>query len=292
MPSAPLIKQGGQLQIKKVSLSGPIKKFKNILVAKPSVLSLIVTYRNQGRTVRATIYQQLGKAWIRRRVLFRAGAELQLKVDYKLRKPEKVVVIADIRKRRFLPQAHFEKVLPFGIAEFKPRPVETYPEPNAENERIDIRPKWEEGARIYPEPVPEDIEIIPKELKFVSGVLMWDIAYRVPVEKTRVRISYEVVNRSDKVLTIKEWSFMVSILYEDMQHMSYASTKTGVKDRKLRPNQRTRYTVEVGLPSWVWGYVTITHALKFYKDGLFCYAGGPLWDFKLGRVLIDVEAGT
>jgi len=79
---------------------------------------------------------------------------------------------------------------------------------------------------------------------------------------------------------------MVAILYEDQLHMSYATTKAGYEPRNLDVGQSTTYTFDIPLPEWIYGYVTVTHACRYYKDGMFVYGGGAIWNFKLGRVIL------
>jgi len=239
-----------------------------------------------GRTTKTTVYQQIGNVKNKVLLLFGANATYKLEQKYKFEKPEKLPLVADIRRRRWVSDAHFEKVLTMGLADDRPRPVNTYPEQRASNEVLDLSPNWTEGADIYPKPVAEGIMITPKPPELVSGVFKWDIYYRVPLEPSRVRLSYTVTNNTDRTLTIEEWSGMVSILYEDQRHMSFAYLKGGYSPRTLGVKQSTTYTFEVPLPEWVYGYVTVTHACKYYKDGMFAYGGGPIWNFRLGRVIL------
>ena len=279
-------KQGATLQIKRVQLIGNITKYRNVYVSKPTELTYHVEYYNAGRRIRALVYQQIGEMKSKVIVLFGKNATYRLDQKYKLEKPEKLQLVADIRHRRWTSDSHFEQVLTMGLADDRPRSVDTYPEPNAENEVLDIKPQWKEGTDLYPKPVANGITIKPKPVEFVSGLFKWDINYRVPIESAKVRLSYTVTNNTDKSLTIKEWSAMIAILYEDQLHMSYATTKAGYSPRTLQKGQSTTYIFDVPLPEWVYGYVTITHAQKFYKDDMFVYSGGPIWNFKLGRVML------
>jgi len=280
-------KQGTQLQIKRAQLIGNITKYKNVFVAKPTDLTFRVEYYNAGRTVRALVYQQIGESKVRQIVIFGSGATYRLDVKHKFDKPEKMPLVADIRRRRWRSDAHFEQVFTIGLADDRPRSVNTYPEPNAENEILDIKPKWEEGAYVYPQPPKDfDIEIKPRVVQFISGLFKWDIAYRVPIEPAKVRCSYTVKNNSDRKVRIEEWSLMVEILYDDMRHVSYGVTKAGYGPRTIAPGGSTTYEFDASLPEWVYGYVTITHAMRFYKDEMFVYGGGPIWNFKLGRVIL------
>jgi len=280
-------KQGTQLQIKRAQLIGNITKYKEVYVAKPTNLTFRVEYYNTGRVRRTFVYQQIGDMKNKVILLFGKGATYRLDQKYKFEKPEKLPLIADIRHRRWFSDAHFEKVLTMGLADDRPRSVNTYPEPNAENDVLDIKPKWEEGAYVYPQP-PEDfdIEIKPKGVQFISGLFKWDIAYRVPIESATVRCSYTVKNNSDQKIRIEEWNLMVEILYDDMRHVSYGVTKAGYGPRTIAPGQSTTYEFDASLPEWVYGYVTITHAMRFYRDGMFMYGGGPVWNFRLGRVVL------
>jgi len=280
------IKQGEFLQIKKVQLIGNMIQYGNIHIAKPAELIYKVEYYNSGRRVKASVYQQIGNVKNKVLVLFGKNATYALEQRYKLDKPQKLPLVADIRHRRWVSDSHFEQVVTIGLADDRPRPINTYPEQRASNEILDIRPDWKEGADIYPKPIPEGVVISPKQFEPVSGLFKWDIYYRVPLETTRVRFSYTVINNTDRTLTIEDWNCMVSILYEDRQHMSYAYARTGYAPRTLGIRQNTTYTFEIPLPEWVYGYVSVTHTCKYYKDGMFVYAGGPIWNFRLGRVML------
>jgi len=279
-------KQGAELQIKRAQLIGNITKYGDIYVTKPTELTFHVEYYNAGRRIRALVTQQIGESKTKVIVLFGKEATYKLDLKHKLDEPRKIPLIADIRHRRWRADAHFDTILTVGLADDRPRSVDTYPEPKAENEVLDIKPKWLEGTQIYPKPVPDGVVIKPTAVQFVSGLFKWDISYRVPVEPAKVRLSYTVTNNTDRQLTIEDWSVMIAILYDDMQHMSYANAKAGYQPRTVGVGESTRYTFEVPLPSWVYGYVTITHAQKYYKDGMFVYSGGPIWNFRLGRVIL------
>jgi len=279
-------KQGETLKITKAQLMGNITQFKSVLISKPAELTYRVEYQNTGRTTKATVYQQIGNVRNKVTLLFGANATYKFEQKYKFEKPEKLPLVADIRHRKWRTEAHFEKVITMGLADDRPRPVNTYPEPSASNEVLDLSPDWTEGADVYPKPVPEGIVISPKPPELVSGVFKWDIYYRVPLEPARVRLSYTVTNNTDRTLSIEEWNGMVSILYEDQRHMSFAYLKGGYSPRTLGIGQSTTYTFEVPLPEWVYGYVTVTHACKYYKDGMFAYGGGSIWNFRLGRVIL------
>jgi len=279
-------KEGETLKITKALLMGNIAQFKGVYISKPTELTFHAEYQNLGRTTKATVYQQIGNVRNKVSFLFGANATYKLEQKYKFQKPEKLPLVADIRRRRWVSDAHFEKMLTMGLADDRPRSADTYPEPNASNEILDLRTDWTEGADLYPKPVAEGIVISPRPPELVSGVFKWDIYYRVPLESAKVRLSYTVTNNTDRKLTIEEWSSMVSILYEDLQHMSFAYLKGGYSPKTLGIGQSTTYTFEVPLPEWVYGYVTVTHACKYYKNGMFAYGGGPIWNFRLGRVVL------
>jgi len=279
-------KQGATLQIKRAQLIGNIAKYGDVYISKPTELMYHVEYYNAGRSVRALVYQQIGEMKNKVIVLFGKNAIYRFDQKYKFEKPEKLQLVADIRHRRWISDAHFEQVLTMGLADDRPRPVDTYPEPKASNEVLDLKPQWKEGADLYPKPVPEGVSISPKPITYVSGIFKWDTNYRVPIEPAKIRLSYTVTNNTDRRLTIEEWSAMVAILYEDQLHMSYATTKAGYEPRNLDVGQSTTYTFDIPLPEWIYGYVTVTHACRYYKDGMFVYGGGAIWNFKLGRVIL------
>lgn len=272
------------MKIKKAQIIGNVMKYsENLYLTKPGTLTFSVEYFNAGRPVRAFVYQQIGEEKRYVKVLFGKDATYKLDLKKEITKPEKLPVIADVRRRRWKSDSHFETTVTFGIADNRPKPINTYPEKGVENEVLDIRPEWRVGADIYPKPTPTDITISPKDVQFTSNVVVWDIPYKIG--KPEMKFEYSVTNRSDRVLSIEEWTLMVSVLYEDFRHMSYISTKIGYPVRRLNVGETTNYSFKIELPDWSYGYVSVTHACKYYKDGMFVYGGGPLWNFMIGRIL-------
>jgi hypothetical protein len=95
-------KQGETLQIKRAQLIGNMTQFKNVYISKPTELTFRVEYQNTGRTTKANVYQQIGDVKNKVLLLFGANAVYTLEQKYKFEKPEKLPLVADIRRRRWV----------------------------------------------------------------------------------------------------------------------------------------------------------------------------------------------
>jgi len=279
--------RGTQFQIKSAKLRGTLKPFKEIYIAKPCDLFLIVTYHNSGRSARALVTQKIGDSVAKVTVLFGRDADYTLELKYRIDKPEEVPVLADIRKRRWRSDARLEKTLALGLADDRPKPVAEYPENEASNETLDIAPPWKEGKGVYPEKLPDGLTITPADFALQTGAIKWGKNYyMVPIEECRINFSWTVKNGTDRALTIEPVSFMLSTLYEDNVHMSYVNIQPAGDRKRVGVGKAGSYSLTVPIPEWCYGRVTGTHVCKFYFDGMMRYYGGPIWYFFLGRVLL------
>jgi hypothetical protein len=176
---------------------------------------------------------------------------------------------------------------PIGLFDDRYKPVSEYPVSGVDNAVLDIPYSWRIQNTIYPQPVLSGLSFSNLNISFVSGFLQYEGKYyKDPSGNNTVRISCRVTNNSQYDLNVRHWGLVVSVLYEDNQHVSQANVSVSFPTFDLYRGQYRDYSIDVNLPTWAYGRVAIAHALNFYDKATntLRYTGGPFYCFEVYRL--------
>lgn len=174
-----------------------------------------------------------------------------------------------------------------GVLDDRYKLVEEYPVDGVDNAELTIMYDFKVGNFIYPQPTPSGLSFQLEDPEFIQGFLMYnDKRYKTPGTDNVVRVGYRVTNNTGATIKLTHWGFPISVLYEDSRHVSQADMAVSISPITLKKGKSVAFTFDVALPDWAYGMIALAHALNVYKDGMYIYGGGPLWQFECFRLLL------
>jgi hypothetical protein len=177
---------------------------------------------------------------------------------------------------------------PVGLLDDKPKPVSEYPVSGVDHYVLDIAYNWTKGAEVYPQPVLSGLSFTNMSLSFGSGFInIGGKLFKDPSTNNTVTLRATIVNNSAYDLTARHLWMVISMLYEDNRHISMANINVSIPTLVLYRGRSNSYEVNINLPTWAHGRVTIAHAINFHDaTGTLRYSGGPFVRFEVGRILL------
>jgi hypothetical protein len=231
----------------------------------------------------ATVRQSIGEVSRTVEVVFPSRGYYEFDLEYTVTKPETLTCKSEITYR--MRGDSQTKTYTFGLFDSSLKPVSEYPAPDADNAELTIAYSWEDKSFVYPLPLPEGLTITDMKVKLTSGWCVYkDRYYKDPSMNNQVAVSWRLINNTGRSVTVDHWGVPVSVLYEDGRHVSQANIDVPVSSRTVNHGSSTDYSLTVNIPAFAYGHVCLAHAVKVVGDSLIRYAGGPCFQFTIGRL--------
>jgi hypothetical protein len=231
----------------------------------------------------ARVRQSMGEVAKTVRVIFPTRGYYELDIEYPITKPENVTCKSEIT--RMMRGDSQTKTYALGLFDSSLKPVSEYPVSGADNAELTLSYSWEDKNFVYPTPIPSGLTITDMNVKYVSGwCLFKGRYYKDPSTNNQVRLSWTLTNNMGKTITARHWGVPVSVLYEDGVHVSQVNADVSVPTQTILNGSSARYSFTVNLPTWAYGHVCVAHAVRVFEDSMITYAGGPCFQFTVGRL--------
>ena len=274
--------------VKDISISGHIATIDGIYITKyNSDIKSTTIFEN--KATRPTVRQlsvEMDGVSKGVYVLFGAKATYTIELTKKITSPQHL----NVRARVYAPLLQADEVTQkytIGLLDNRAKPVSEYPVQGVDNAVLDIAYSWKEGVAIYPSNVPTNkISIKPYSTVKYDGFYKYDIYYKLLDRDNKVTVKWIVTYNGSKYLDIHNYGVLVSVLYDDLRHVSSAVADVKLPNVRIGSKMSYNFSATVTLPPWAYGYVAIVVAQKFFEGGMPIYYGGPMWTFKVGRVLL------
>jgi len=270
------------------NFSGYRTTFRNAYVGKRNdTLIFEVNYKNQlARPTAAKIVQKMGDVRSEVHVLFMRHAPYTFKVEKPLTDPASLTCSAEvISETGLFRYDSTTQRYDVGLFDDSYKPVSEYPVPEANNVELDIKCDWKVGNSVYPTPLPEGLTIDSLSVEFLNGFMEYeDKLYKDPAVNNTVRIRARIVNKTGRTIKVEHWGLPLTAVYEDDLHVSQVDVAVNFPRRTIYNGASYSYYLDVNLPDWCYGKVAVAHAMNIYKNGLYCYGGGPLFCFEVFRL--------
>jgi len=270
------------------NFSGYRATLRNAYIGKyGDTLTFTVNYKSQlTRPTMAKLVQRIGDVEKTMHVLFMPKAPYTLSVEKPLTDPASLVCSANVTSELGL--FRYDSISQrynVGLFDDRYKPVKEYPVSGADNARLDIAYSWRVTNLVYPTPLPSGLTIDSMWVRFQSGFLSYGGKYyKDPGTNNIVRVGARIKNSTGATITLKNWGFPLSVLYEDNRHVSQININVSFPDRTLYNGQSYSYYLDIPLPAWCYGRVALAHAINVYKGGYYIYGGGPLWQVECFRL--------
>jgi len=270
------------------NFSGYRTTLRNAYIGKyGDTLKFTVNYESQlTRPTMAKLVQRIGDVEKTMHVLFMPRAPYTLSVEKTLTDPASLRCSASVTSELgIFRYDSISQTYNVGLFDDRYKPVEEYPVSGADNARLDIAYSWRITNLVYPTPLPEGLTIDSMWARFQSGFLSYGGKYyKDPGTNNIIRVGARIRNITGAKITLKNWGFPLSVLYEDNRHVSQINVNVSFPDRTLYHGQLYSYYLDIPLPTWCYGKVALAHALNVYKGGHYIYGGGPLWQIECFRL--------
>lgn len=231
----------------------------------------------------ALVKQSIGNVAKHVRVIFPTRGYYELDVEYPVTKPENVTCKSEITWR--MRGDSQTKTYALGLFDPSLKPVGEYPVPDADNAELTLSYTWEDKNFIYPTPIPSGLNITDMKVEYVSGWCFFKGGYyKDPSMNNQVRLSWTLKNNMGKTIKVVHWGVPVSVLYEDGLHVSQVNVSVSVPTQTIMSGSSVGYFFTINLPTWAYGHVCVAHAVRVFEDSMITYAGGPCFQFTVGRL--------
>jgi len=270
---------------------GSFAKYKNVYIVKSGTEALLMG-KYLWRMIKpgtALVTQSLGEEKNVIRVIFPPYGYYEAKTKLPINRAGTVTATGTIRWR--LRQDTTTKNYEFGLFDDRPKPVREYPVAGADNVVLDLAYRFEERNYIYPPPIPSDLSFgdlsIAPQAGFLYFAGRW---YKDPTTNNTLRLRWTLRNNTPYTIKARHWGLPISVLYEDVRHVSQVNAELSVSERTISRGYTTTFDLTFNLPAWAYGYVAISHAVNVYqyRHGAWelYWSGGPVFQIMVGRLVM------
>jgi len=250
-------------------------------------LAYVVSYRNQlTRPNVAKITQRIGDVIGVVTVLFMPKAPYTYELKKTLTDPESLTCAASATSELGLFRYDsLSETYNVGLFDDRFKPSAEYPVSGADNAVLDIAYDWRVANFVYPTPLPSGLAFDSMSVEFRGGFLLYEgRRYKDPVVNNTLRVRARIRNNTGDAITVRNWGFPLSVLYEDNRHVSQVNVDVSFPDRTVSNGGYYSYAIDFNLPTWCYGRVCASHAVNVYKRGYYIYGGGPVFCLEVFRL--------
>ncbi len=254
-------------------------------------LSYKVGYKSQfKRPTMAKLVQSIGDVEETTHTLFMPEAPYTKTVKKPITKPEALACAASvISEKGFFKYDALSEQFNVGVFDDRYKSVAEYPVSGVDNAILDLSYNWKVENKVYPMPLPSGLSFYNFDVIASSGFLAHSGKYyKDPSVTNYVTVLATIKNRTGAKIRIEHWGLPISVLYEENKRVS----QSDLGDIYFTPSRDIANGTDYGcgwtiaLPDWCYGKIAVAYAMNFYKDGMFIYGGGPLFQFEIFRILL------
>lgn len=252
-------------------------------------LSYKVGYESQFvRPTMAKMVQSIGDVEETTHVLFMPQASFDKTVKKSITRPEALTCVASVTSEKgFFKYDALSEQFNVGVLDDRFKPATEYPVPGADNAILDLSYSWRVENKIYPQPLPSGLSFYSLVTDPFQGFFSYGGKYYAePAVDKLVNVRSVIRNRTGSTLRVEQWGLLLSVLYDDNRRVSQVNIDIGFPTVNIGNGRDWVMSPSFPLPNWCYGKIAVAHAMNFYKDGMFIYGGGPLWQFEVFRLLL------
>lgn len=283
----PLRKVKG-IVIEGTSFSGYRMTLRNAYVSKyGDELIYRTRYKNQRAfPLMGKITQRMDEAEHITHVLFMPLAPYEAEVKHRVVEPKSLMCSAEVTAETGLIRYDsVSEAFNVGLFDDRYKPAGEYPVSGVDNAILDIAYDFRVANLVYPLPLPSGLSFERMSASYRSGFLLYEgKQYKDPAVNNTIRVAATIRNNTGATVRVEHWGFPLSVLYEDNRRVSQIDVAVSFPARDIANGGTNSYYLDFNLPRWAYGRIAAAHALNIYKDGMYIYGGGPLFQFEVFRL--------